>query len=204
MELLNDAERFLLNHWSEARMLEESMEGVRTKYKEVFQKLVEAVSEAHPELDASSVWVTQFWSRGSIVFGRRTWPVENSYWPCGFWIEPLRLENLSSDEFDPPIASVWIEGKVAKKLGIDLTQARATMISGAARILSKEEFEQCGKADSDKETMLTFPMPTKRELLEMLAAGDGQRFVASLASQLNLLARFVPLMDELLLKSARP
>jgi hypothetical protein len=36
-ELLNEAERFLLERWGDARLLEESMEGVRTKYKEVFE-----------------------------------------------------------------------------------------------------------------------------------------------------------------------
>jgi len=30
-ELLNEAERFLLKHWTDSRSLEESMEGVRTK-----------------------------------------------------------------------------------------------------------------------------------------------------------------------------
>jgi hypothetical protein len=35
-ELLNEAEKFLLSRWSEARSLEESMEALRAKYKETF------------------------------------------------------------------------------------------------------------------------------------------------------------------------
>lgn len=58
-ELLNEAERFLLERWGEARLLEESMDGVRTKYKEAFQRIIDAVTEAHPELDASRVYPTQ-------------------------------------------------------------------------------------------------------------------------------------------------
>ena len=50
------------------------MEGVRTKYKEVFGRIIEAVTEAHPELDNSKVYATQFWGPGSIGVGRKCGP----------------------------------------------------------------------------------------------------------------------------------
>jgi hypothetical protein len=73
-ELLNEAERFLVERWAEARLLEEAMEGVRTKYKERFQKVIDAVTAVHPELDANAVYLTQSWTDGFIGFGRKSWP----------------------------------------------------------------------------------------------------------------------------------
>src|SRR5437660_6708568 len=95
-ELLNEAEHFLVEHWEDARLLEESMEGVRTKYKEVFQRIIDAVTGLHPELDANRAAPTQFWGPGSIGFGKRSWPGGESNWPSGLWLENLRLEVLSA------------------------------------------------------------------------------------------------------------
>src|SRR5205807_4148034 len=130
-EILNEAERFLLKHWAESRLLEESMEGVRTKYKELFQRVIEAVTEAHPELDAYAVYVTQMWSKGSLGFGRKAWPAENQDWPPGFWIDHVRLEKLAADDTSPPMATIWIPTKTAKKTGIELSDARTSLVAAA-------------------------------------------------------------------------
>jgi len=105
-----------------------------------------------------------------------------------------------SEDSDPPTATVWIPGRAANAAGVALTQARAAVIAAAHEVMSKDEFAQCGKDEPDKETMLRIPMPTKRELLDMLCDGDGQRFVACLVAQFDILARFVPVLDKLLLK----
>src|SRR6185312_13878601 len=104
-ELLNEAERFLLNRWDEARMLELAMDAVRSKYKELFQRVADAVMESHPELDVKAVYPTQFWEyAGSIGFGRTRWPAGDPYWPPGFWVWCLRLEDLASEEVEQPYA----------------------------------------------------------------------------------------------------
>ena len=51
-QLWNEAEQYLIGNWAGARLLEEAMEGVRNKYKEIFQRVIEAVTQSHPELDA--------------------------------------------------------------------------------------------------------------------------------------------------------
>lgn len=201
MELLNEAERFLLRNWSEARMLEESMEGVRTKYKEAFQRVVEAVTEAHPELDTNAMYVTQFWGKGSIGFGRKLWPTENTNWPPGFWIDHIRLETLSDEEAPPPAASIWLPSRSARKANVDLLEVRTAIFEAARTLLSKEEFDRCDKAEADREVLLAWAAPSKRELLDMISDGDGQRFVGCLAAQFDILARFVPVLDDILVKN---
>lgn len=44
--------------------------------------------------------------------------------------------------------------------------------------------------------MLWLPVPSKRQLLDSLAHGDGQGFVALLVSQFDLMARFLPVLDK--------
>src|SRR5258708_958242 len=110
-ELMNEAERFLVEHWGEARLLEESMEGVRTKYKEVFQRIIDAVTEGHPELNANAAYPTQFWGSGSIGFGRKSWPGGESSWPSGLWLWSLRLEVLAAEDSEPPSAPIWVPKK---------------------------------------------------------------------------------------------
>src|SRR6185312_7930680 len=106
-EFLNEAERFLVEHWTEARLLEESMDGVRKKYKEIFDRIIEAVAEAHPELDAHHSRPTQFWCDGYIGFGRKSWPSDKYGNPSGFWIHCVRLEVLAAEDSETPYACIW-------------------------------------------------------------------------------------------------
>lgn len=190
-QLMNEAERFLLEHWGDARLLEESMEGVRTKYKEVFQQIIDAVTEDHPELDANASYPTQFWGEGSIGFGRKSWPRGESTWPAGLWLWGVRLEHLAAEEFEPPSASIW----VSKKSNLDFGAARVAVNGAAKELLTPEELKGTGSEESG-EHLLWLPAPSKRQLLESLSDGDGQGFVALFVSQFDLMARFVPVLDK--------
>lgn len=190
-ELLNEAERFLLEHWEDARLLEESMEGVRTKYKEVFQRIIDAVTEAHPELDAQRSAVTQFWTDGCIGFGRKSWPGGESNWPSGLWLNGLRLEELAAEDSEPPYASIW----VPRKSNLDFDAARVAVKEVAKNLLTPEELKGTVSPESGEE-LLFLPAPQKRELLGALSDGNGQGFVALFVSQFDLMARFVPVLDK--------
>ena len=189
-ELMNEAERFLIEHWGEARLLEESMGGIRTKYKEVFQRIIDAVTEAHPELDANKAIPTQRWSDGQIGFGRKSWPSDGN--PSGFWVWNLRLELLAADESEAPCAGIW----VSKKSILDLDAARAAVNQAAKDLLTPKELERTIWTESGDETLLCPPAPLKGELLGALCDGDGQAFVAIFVSQFDMMARFVPVLDK--------
>lgn len=194
-ELLNEAERFLLNNWDEARLLEESMETVRAKYKEVFQRIIKEVTEAHPELDTHVVYPTQFWGTGSVGFGRKSW-AGDADWPTGFWISNLRLEKLASEESEQPAVTIYISPKSARKFNVDMIATKEHLFAIARELLSPEELEGTGKGDSN-DVLLRLPPPSKKELLELLADGDGEKFVARFVKLVDMLARFVPAMDKL-------
>jgi len=195
-ELMNEAERFLLEHWEEARLLEESMDGVRTKYKELFPRIIEAVTEGHPELDANACALTQSWTQGQIAFGRKSWPGAESntrvWLACGLWVLNVRLEVLAAEDSEAPIA--FIAG--AKKSNLDFDDARVVVKQAAMELLTPEELKRTKWTESGDYNLLYLPAPSKRELLGSLSDGDGQGFVKLFVSQFDLMVRFVPVLDK--------
>jgi hypothetical protein len=190
-ELMNEAERFLLEHWGEARLLEESMEGVRTKYKELFQRIIDAVTEVHPELDANRALPTQHWGDGQIGFGRKSWPGDKHGNPSGLWLSGVRLEVLAAEDSDPPCGSIW----VSKKSSLDFDAARVAVNAAAKEVLSPEELKGTESEESG-DVLLWLPAPSKRQLRDALSDGDGQGFVKLFVSQFDMMARFVPVLDK--------
>lgn len=192
-QLMNEAERYLLEHWAEARLLEESMENVRTKYKELFERITDAVTEAHPELDANGVYPTQFWGDGYFGFGRKSWPAGDTNWPSGLWIDILRLELLAEEEAEPPIAYLWFSQKAKGTLKFE--PAQSAVNKAAKDLLTPAEFKMNGDGEPD-DVLLYLPVPSKTEILGALVDGDGQRFVELFVAQFDMMARFVPVLDK--------
>jgi hypothetical protein len=165
------------------------MEGVRTKYKELFQRIIDAVTEAHPELDAQRSRVTQFWAEGYIGFGRKSWPF-GANWHSGFWVENLRLEVLAAEDSVPPAAYIW----APRKSNLEFDAARVAVKKAAIDLLTPEELKATGEESG--EVLLNLPAPSKRELLDALSDGDGQKFVKLFVSHFDMAARFVPVLDK--------
>ena len=182
---------FLLERWGDARLLEKTMKGVRTKYKMLFDRIIEAVRESHPELDAHRALPTQPWSEGQIGFGRKSWPSDRYGSPSGLWVQCVLLEMLTADESDPPCAYIWVPSNAK----LDFGAARAVVNEAAKELLSPEEFQGTTKPDED-EVLRYLPAPSKGELLRALSEGDGQRFVQLFVSQFDMMARFVPVLDK--------
>lgn len=166
---------------------------VRTKYKELFDQVNEAVKTRHPELDAIVVYPTQFWGSGSIGFGRKSWPGGDTGWPSGLWLDNLRLERLASKDSEPPRASIWFSNKSKSNLGF--VAARLAISAAAKDLLTSQELKNAKNADSQND-LLWLPAPSKDDLRRSLSDGDGQRFVALFVSQFDMMARFVPVLDK--------
>lgn len=191
-QFMNEAERFLLEHWGEARLLEESMEGVRTKYKELFQRIIDAVTEGHPELDANAAFPTQFWGTGHLGFGRKAWPAGETKWPSGLWLDNVRLEILGAEDSEQPYGCISFSNK--SKSTLDFDAARAAVNETAKKLLTSDELKRTESGDYD--VLLYLPAPSKSEFLHSLREGDGQGFVALCVSQFDMMARFVPVLDK--------
>jgi hypothetical protein len=189
-QLMNEAERYLLEHWQQARLLEQSMEGVRAKYKELFQRIIDQVTEAHPELNASKAYPTQFWGQGEIGFGRKSWPSHENKGHSGFWMSELRIELLSEEESEAPYAYIW----APKKSNLDFNAARVVVEKAAKDLLTPDELKLTSPGSD--EFLLFLSGPSKRELLGALSDGDGEAFVKLFVSQFDLMSRFTPTVDK--------
>jgi hypothetical protein len=198
-QLLNEAELFLIDRWGEACRLEKSMKSIREKYKELFQQVVETVTDEHPELDSSKLWLTQAWSEGQIGFGRKSWPHSkdgNTEVPPGLWLLNLKLDYLAMEDKDAPSAIIW----VSKKTKIDIGAARISMKQQAEKLYSMEELKRL--ENTEDEVLIELPAPSKRELLDAFSNGDGEEFVKLIVNQFDQMASFVPVLDRVFSKSA--
>ena len=193
-DLLNEAERYLLNNWYDARMLEEAMEGVRKKYSEVFERIREAVTAKYRDLDEAKIFVTQFWSTGIAGFTCSRWPDSDTLDAPGLWLDNLRLENLSAESEPPPEAILWIAPKTARKFKLDMTRARNDIAAAAKQLLEREEAKALNQP-AEEDVLLSFPAPSKAELLQAFLASDGHRFVDRMLAQVDLMAKFIPVLN---------
>ncbi|MCX5674787.1 MAG: hypothetical protein NTX87_07250 [Planctomycetota bacterium] len=196
-ELFNEAELYLVRQWPSAQLMEESMDKVRKKYASLCQRTVEAFQATHKELDNSQVFVTQFWASGYAGTGRVAW--RHGKGNPGFYIDNLRLEVLTDETEEAPYAYIWLDKP--QKGSVDFAKARKTIQSAASKLLTQEELRRCSMDDPDEGCPLYYDLPESRhDLLGMLTEADGQRFADCLTAHMELLARFTPVLDEILLK----
>ncbi len=193
----NEAERYLIQNWPSARLMEKAMESVRKEYKGVFERALEALQQSGKDFDNPGIFVTQFWGRGFVFLNMTAWMRNKKIWPPpGFYIENLRLELLCDKDEAVPYASIWLP---AKKNGVDPAEARKAILEAAQQLLTEEERALCLKGQEEDDYPLYYDLPEpKDQLLKMLLDGDAQPFVDCMVGHLDLLARFTPVIDKLL------
>lgn len=195
-ERFNEAQRWLIQNWAKAHLLEDAMDTVRKRYAEICTDVVDAVQDKHPELDWSHVYVSRETGKGGIGIGRKAWPCYYN-WRVGFYVEGLRLELLASEAGDRPNASIW-PGSTAIR-GLDPRRVDSAIHAAKPRLLAKHELRRCGK---DEQFWYYVPDAPK-QLIDMLMDGDGRRFVDCIAAHFDLLARFTPVLDKVVAKPSR-
>jgi len=71
-------------------------------------------------------------------------------------------------------------------------------------LLSKDELEQHVRLESSGKALLYFSMPSKKEILDLFVANEGGGLVGALVARLDVMARFVPVLDALLEYQSSP
>jgi hypothetical protein len=192
----NELDQWLVQNWTGARQLEESMIAIQEKYKIVCNHIIDLVKEETPRLNT---FLPRFQRANfCIAFGRKEWPSQNAAWPTGLWVGGFGLDSLITEEGDRPYASIWLS--CPKGTNFDLEVAR-TKIQNAADELMKGEKLNCLFED-DPGTCLLYYIPESRETLkQMLLNDETENFCECIVSHVMILARFIPVLDEILLKN---
>jgi hypothetical protein len=120
------------------------------------------------------------------------------------WIWNISLDNLKAAEGDAPGASIWFD--IPKGTELDLEDARIKIQNEAAKLMEGEKLKYFFKDETEREKKTCFWYLTpesRQELTQMLLDNESEKFVECIVSHVMILARFIPVLDEILL-NARP
>ena len=195
--LFNEAERYLLENWSDAASLEESMEAIRKKYENMVQQALNQAQQQRPELDVASAFATQFWGIGWIGLSKTCWEASNPSNRPGLWISGIRLEILASSANESPAAIIWASPKDLKKRNRKVPETIEFIWNEAKNRLGQETASQFEKGTGSDGTLIRAPMASKAEILEAIQSANGDRFSELIVSAFDDLGPLVPAIDEI-------
>ena len=79
--------------------------------------------------------------------------------------------------------------------------AREKLYAASKELLTRKERELAFEEKPGEECALWYHLPEKQaQLLEMLVANDGRGFVDCMVGHIDLLARFTPVLDKILVQ----
>ena len=198
----NELNQWLIENWTAARQLEDSMNEVQDKYKTVCERVIEAAQKEPLELDNCRTHP----KHGHLSFARKKWLSQYESWSSGLWIWNISLDNLKAEEGAGHCAAIWLW--VPKGTNFDLEEARTKIQNTAVELMKDEKLKFFFKDESEREknkrTCFWYNLPESRQsLAQMLLDNESEKFVECIVSHVMILARFIPVLDEILL-NARP
>jgi len=196
----NEADLFLIKNWTEARILENSMENVREKLREILQKVAEGVLEYHESLNVSAEFSKQSWATsGFLMFSCKAWSYENDSLDSanGLWLEGMSLEYLTSEREGDPEAYVWVRS--ARRAGVNVVAAKRKLWRMIPRLFDSKTRRLFNKFEDDPDCLVHWSFSsTKKEILSWIVAGNTQKLTECIQEQVAIFAKLLPVLDELL------
>jgi len=194
--VFNEAEKFVINTYSDVRLLEETLQKVRDKYREEIQRIGEQVQEKYPELDFFDDQFKAIGANGCMVFSRSVWAGDRKY-PSGLHLNYLRLDNLVSPQSEPPCAYLWT--KPSRRAGVDMVATRRALWRKLPQVLTAEELKKCESDDGNEDVPVGWPMATQQEVLGWLIGDQIDQLGIRVMEQVGIFIKMVPILDEYLI-----
>ncbi|MCE9546667.1 MAG: hypothetical protein K8T25_14400 [Planctomycetia bacterium] len=194
MPTFNQPERFLLEQWSDAQLVENAVKQIRIKYKSKLDQVLEELEKQYPNLNHSKRRVASYY--GGVAIGKATWPKGGNNWPTGFYVEDLRLENLTSAQSGSPHKWVWIFCNEAHRVKSDLKKTAATL-------LGKEEAVRWEFWSDKSGGGIGCPIESREEILRLLMEDESQGFVDCIVAHFNTLVKFTSIVDAIVTTAKR-
>jgi hypothetical protein len=178
------------------------MEAVREKHASNFEKVLDEVQRKHPELNARLSLVPK--GDGRLGIGKKSWP---TYYLSGFWLGDILLDNLTSDDEDPPYKFIWVNHPNG---GVDLEDAHKQLCDAAKVICSKEELHWLNSDQSQwgrgtGTAGISWRLGQSRaEFLELLLTDDGRGLVDSMVGHFESMVKFGSVLDGIYKSANQP
>jgi hypothetical protein len=192
---LNEADRYLLEHWEQSLEFEQGMNDVRTKYDQVFQAVIDELKEKEWWKEgAFRSYASQLY--GCIGFGKKVWLSTDHKWEWpSLWLDDLDLEYILVDTETTPCVYVWLGG--SKNQGPSPEVFKEKLLKAAAPQIGKLP-PRLQKYESGK-TILCWPLSgEKAALKQMLLKGETEALIEALVNELDRLAPFIQPIDSVL------
>jgi hypothetical protein len=193
----NEEHQWVINNWIEARLLEVSMDQVRKKYEDVGKLVIKAVQKEKSELNNCQLHLEQ----SAICFAKKKWSRKSEKWPPGLWIWNIGLAHIKAGDGEGAWAGIWFVDPKGRKFGLeDLKEARTKIQNKSAKLMKDEKLNHTFDDESDHSTLLAYKIPESRKALaRALFDNDSEKFVECMVCHVMILARFIPVLDEILL-----
>jgi hypothetical protein len=131
--------------------------------------------------------------------GRQSWPREGwASGPSGLYLTDIGIDSLTSEDHDRPCGGIYFNLAAQSP---DLEPAKKKIEAAARELLRDEGFKWTPRDDKYVRYSVWYCFPKPRhELLAMLLDRAAEPFIEYLVSQVDILARFIPVLDEVFSK----
>lgn len=190
MSSFNEPELCLMHQWSDARLLEGSMQSVREKYAAIFERVLDEIQQKYQAFDSRQSLFPRGDGRAGV--GKKTWPTKPNYFISGFWLGGLNLEDLAAETEQVPHSFVWINHPDGP---LDLEEAQRKLDDAA---FNKEglEWHNTGWGRGIAGVWCPFRQ-SRQELFELLTKDQARGFISCMLAHFAPLVQFSKLMDDI-------
>jgi hypothetical protein len=203
--IFNDLEMYLFKNWTDARLLEQSLNKMRNKYKEVLDRVPADVRKKHQQLDNDGMQLDVDEEDDddrnviTIGVGKKEWSSCERKQPSGLWLSGIAFGPLVVERELSPCANVFIYPRKESKL--DLAEVTQKLEDAAGGILPDVQFRR----DSEPGiACIGYSLPeTQEELVELLLKDESRPFIKCLVGHFDALAKFIPVIDKIFQRGKR-
>ena len=192
----NEADRFLIERWVDARELETGMESLQKKYEGLLDQVIDALKKRE-WWEAANFRTYVKGLRGCLGFGRKSWGGDPDDF-VGLWFDDLKLDNLLIETEPLPVAYLWL--RPLKRTGAD----RDAVLGRISKMAEGPLKQLPRRIDDDHNFAFCHRLSeTRKEIAGTLLSDGGQSFVEFLLSHFDRLALLIPAVDAVVGKAMR-
>jgi CRISPR/Cas system-associated protein Cas5 (RAMP superfamily) len=205
MKTLDKQNIWIIANWEKLIRLEDAIGRTRENYVKVFGEIHKVVKQRHPALNRMTSHFSpkeiRDYETGQAAFSSTNWPYKYESWRTGIYISGISLDELSGEkQTEQPAITIWVgtDDKIRDKK-VEILRRRLSERS--KKVFAGKNLQLKSVDGEDYRTCLMYPLPEDRsKLLDLLVKRDSKGFIDCMVNHVNLMASFIPIIDEVLAK----